>query len=77
MEKKSQIFELEVTIDDDLVEQSKRDNMKLCLVRSMRSKGFDYKIYPTIWVALNDYKNKNVFVWSQDEYQVFTSHSQV
>jgi len=77
MEKKGQIFELEVTIDDDLVEQTKRDNMKLCLVRSMRSKGSDYKIYPTIWVALDDYDNKNVFVWSQDGYQVFTSNSQV
>ncbi len=74
---KKQLIELEVRIDSDLVDQLKKDSMRLCIARSVRSRGPNSQLYPIIWAALDNYSSKTTFLWSQDGYEVFISESQV
>lgn len=69
------VYELKVTIAEDLVDELKRNKLKLCLVRSFRDPTDDNP-KPTIWIAFQDYAKDNTFKWERTKgFQVYTSHS--
>ena len=75
MEKFTDNFELNISIEPVLLKDLKESNMKLCLIRSFRNPLSD-KLNPTIWIASADYTENNTFIWEQEfGYKIYISNS--
>jgi len=75
MDKVTNNFELNISIEPALLNRLKDSNMKLCLMRSFRDP-LSTKPDPTIWIASADYIENNTFIWERESgYKIYISKS--